>query len=552
MKRLLQLSILFITILFISSCGSDSGGPNPEITSVQPESGPPGTSVTIAGKGFRPHGEMNVTFGGSSATLISATEDQIQTEVPDGLSEGSAPVEVSVEGETASGPSFMVEAKAPGISSVEPDSGTVGTEVTIKGMNFSATASENSISFDGTSAQVKGAAQDQLITEVPQGATDGPIEVTVKQKSTTGPDFDVITDGVLEVHTNTTGDDQDSDRYDMFIDGTDVASIANSGIATFPEIEQGSHDLELSDIASNCSVQGQNPRSVTISAGDTTSTTFDVSCQTVADGKIAFTSDRDGDVEVFMMNTDGSSPTKLTNNTAGDISGPISPNGTKIAFVSDRSGSAAHLYVMDADGSNVQQLTSSGAQVIPTGSMSWSPDGSTLVFVDDRSGNDEIYSIGADGSGEQRLTNNSAADTHPHWSPDGSKIVYSSETDGDSEIYTMNPDGTGRQKLTDDTDYNGTARWAPDGSKIAFASDRSGNTNLHIMNADGTGVQQVTSTTAEDGFPSWSPDGSELSFYSMRSGNAEVYKINADGSGTPINLTAHSAVDYIPYWSPVE
>ncbi|MDZ7682282.1 MAG: IPT/TIG domain-containing protein [Fodinibius sp.] len=114
MNKLLQLSILFITMLLLASCGSDSGGPNPEITRVQPESGPPGTSVTIAGKGFRPKGDMSVTFGGTAATLTSATEDQIQTEVPEGLSEGSAPVEVSVEGVTASGPSFMVEAKAPG------------------------------------------------------------------------------------------------------------------------------------------------------------------------------------------------------------------------------------------------------------------------------------------------------------------------------------------------------------------------------------------------------------------------------------------------------
>ncbi|NIT60725.1 MAG: hypothetical protein GWN00_32335, partial [Aliifodinibius sp.] len=91
MKKLLQLSTLFITMLLLASCGSDSGGPNPEVTSVQPESGPPGTSVTIAGKGFRPKGEMSVTFGGTAATLISATEDQIQTEVPESLAEGSAP-----------------------------------------------------------------------------------------------------------------------------------------------------------------------------------------------------------------------------------------------------------------------------------------------------------------------------------------------------------------------------------------------------------------------------------------------------------------------------
>ncbi|WP_170245631.1 DUF5050 domain-containing protein [Fodinibius salinus] len=291
---------------------------------------------------------------------------------------------------------------------------------------------------------------------------------------------------------------------------------------------------------------------MTITAGDTTSTSFTVECQAVADGKIAFSSNRDGDTEVFLMNTDGSSPTKLTDNTAADFAGPISPDGTKVAFTSDRGGSTTHLYVMDADGANVQQLTAAGAQVVPTDIASWSPDGSELAFVDSRSGNNEIYTIGADGSGEQRLTNNSARDAFPHWSPDGSKIVYASNTDGDYEIYTMNPDGTGRQQLTSDSYNNATPRWSPDGSTIVFDSNRSGNQLLYTMNPDGTGVQQLTNDPATDAYPSWSPDGSELAFTSYRDGNGEIYKINADGSGIPTNLTANGAGDLIPYWSPVE
>ncbi|WP_281289668.1 LpqB family beta-propeller domain-containing protein [Fodinibius salinus] len=329
--------------------------------------------------------------------------------------------------------------------------------------------------------------------------------------------------------------------------------MPSSGRVTLAGLSEGDVDAKLSGIAGNCSVNGSNPQTVTITAGDTTSTSFAVSCQTVADGQIAFISDRDGDGEVFLMNTDGSSPTKLTDNSDTDFAGPISPTGTKIAFVSDRGGSTTHLYVMNADGSNVQQLTSSGASVnLLLAGISWSPDGSTLAFVDSRSGNGEVYTIGADGSGEQRLTNNSATDTWPHWSPDGSKILYASDTDGDYEIYTMNTDGTGRQQLTTDSDNNGMARWSPDGSKVAFASNRSGNLEIYTMNPDGTGVQQVTSDPGSDEFPSWSPDGSELAFYTDRAGNDEVYKINADGSGIPTNLTANNASDVNPYWSPVE
>ncbi|TYP91292.1 protein of unknown function (DUF5050) [Fodinibius salinus] len=364
-------------------------------------------------------------------------------------------------------------------------------------------------------------------------------------------DNDEPTTGAVEVTTNSTGDDIDADGYTVNAGGTSQ-SVSASGTVTLAGLSEGDVDAQLSGVAGNCSVSGSNPQTVTITAGDTTSTSFAVSCQTVADGQIAFTSGRDGDGEVFLMNTDGSSPTKLTDNSDADFAGPISPTGTKIAFVSNRGGSGYHLYVMDADGSNIQQLTSSGAQVVLTGGVSWSPDGSSLAFVDGRSGNNEIYTIGADGSGEQRLTNNSAADNFPHWSPDGSKVLYTSATDGDQEIYTMNPDGTGRQQLTTDTDANLTPRWSADGSKIAFSSDRSGNNELYTMNTDGTGVQQVTSDPGTDIYPSWSPDGSELAFYTGRDGDVEVYKINADGSGIPTNLTANSTGDLIPYWSPVE
>ncbi|MDZ7657899.1 IPT/TIG domain-containing protein [Fodinibius sp.] len=549
MNKLLQLSILFITILLLASCGSDSGGPNPEITSVQPESGPPGTSVTIAGKGFRPKGDMNVTFGGTAATLTSATEDQIQTEVPEGLSEGSAPVEVSVEGVTASGPSFIVEAKAPGISSVEPDSGTVGTEVTIKGMNFSATASENSITFNGTQATIKSASEDELITEVPQGAADGPMEVTVKQKSTTGPDFDVIMDGTLEVHTNTTGSDKDDNRYDLSIDGDAPSSVANSGIATFPDIEQGSHQLELSAIAENCSVQGQNPRTINITAGDTTSTSFDIKCQAVINDRIAFQTTRGSVADIYLMDPDGSNQQALTNDPATDYLPQISYSGTRVLFASYRNGNF-NLFIVNADGSNIRQVTNSSGD---TFNGSWAPDDSKIVFGDNRSGNEEIYTIAPDGSNEQLLTNTSANEKDPSWSPDGSKIVFvSKKTNTSFNIYTMNPDGSNEKQLTSTNSSDTNPVWSPDGSKIAFTSSRDGNKEIYVINADGSSPQRITKNSASDEYPSWSRNGSEIIFDSDRDGNDEIYKINADGTGSPVNLSNNSADERFPDWSPVK
>ncbi len=551
MKKLLQLTSLFITMLFITSCGSDSGGPNPEITNVQPESGPPGTSVTIGGKGFRPKGEMSVTFGGTAATLISATEDQIQTEVPEGLSEGSAPVNVSVEGVTASGPSFMVEAKAPGISSVKPDSGTVGTEVAIKGMNFSSSASEVSISFAGTAAQVKDATEDQLITEVPEGATDGPVEVVVKQKSTTGPDFDVITDGVLEVITENSGPDQDPDGYELLVDGSGSNSIGINDTLYIPALAEGVHDIELKDVAQKCALSGSNPRSVNITAGDTTSTVLDVFCQQPKlVNKIVFNSDRDGDDEIYVMDPDGSNIKKLTDNDTFDGRPVVSNDGTKIAFQSRRNSNPTDLYIMDADGSDVRKVTDTSGG---TYGFSWSPDDSQIVYLDTESGGFEIYTINADGSGRTRLTNNSSDDLNPSWSPDGSRIVFNSDRNSNNHIFSMDPDGSDVKQLTSGLTLNADPSWSPNGSKITFTSNRAGGFAIHVMDPDGSNIQQVTTASSStDLYPNWSPDGTEIVFETDRDGNSEIYKIAADGSGNALNLTKNPAIDRDPFWSPVK
>ncbi len=550
MKRPIQLLILLIT-LFLISCGGDNGTPNPAIDGIQPESGPPGTMVTINGSGFSPEAANNaVTFDGTQAPVNNATESTIETQVPKGLSTGSVQIEVTVGDQTVTGPGFMVEQSAPGISSVEPDSGTAGTKVRITGMNFSSNAAEVDITFDGTNAPVNGAAQDQLMTEVPQGATDGPIEVTVKQKSTTGPDFDVITEGTMEVITSTSGQDQDPDGYTINVDGSASESTGNNDTKYFTKLEEGNHEAELSGIADNCSVLGKNPRNLSITAGDTTSTTFELDCIPVAQNKIAFASNRDGDLEIFTMNADGSDQQNLSNIVSTEYYPAISHDGTKVAYYSTRNTQTGELFVMNVDGSNVQQVTNTAGDPLY---YSWSPDDSKILFQDDRgSNNDEIFVINADGSGLTQITDNASFDRYPSWSPDGNKIAFASNRDGDAEIYTINPDGTNLQKLTDNISRDYAPRWSPDGSKIAITTDRDGNDEIYTLDADGSNPQRISNSSASDQFASWSPDGSELVFQTDRDGNSEVYRINADGSGSPINLTTNSARDEVPFWSPVQ
>ncbi len=115
-----------------------------------------------------------------------------------------------------------------------------------------------------------------------------------------------------------------------------------------------------------------------------------------------------------------------------------SPEQTKIAFVSDRDGNV-EIYVMNADGSEQINLTNNPAS---DWFPSWSPDGKKIVFNSDRDGNYEFYVMNADGSEQKRLTNNRAYDWSSSCSPDGKKIVFTSVRDWISEIYVMNADGS--------------------------------------------------------------------------------------------------------------
>lgn len=531
------------------SCGSDSGGPNPEITGIQPDSGPPGTMVTINGSGFSPEASNNsVSFGGTPAPVNSASESSIETQVPDGLSSGSVQIEVTVSDQTATGPGFMVEQSAPGISSVQPDSGTVGTSVTINGMNFSATASENTIEFNGTQAPVNSAAEDQLTTEVPQGATDGPITVTVKQKSSTGPDFDVITDGTLEVITKTSGDDQDSNGYEILLDGGNNTSAEVSDTVYFANLEEGDYQAEIDDIKVNCETQSQNQRRVTITAGDTTTTTFDVNCKAQIKNKIAYSTDVDGDDEISLISPTGMFSQLLTDNTEKDRYPVISNDGTRIAFVSHRSGDD-ELYIMDADGNNVTQLTTS---MVGVQAASWSPDDSKIAFSSIHSGNYELYTVDVQTGDITRVTDDPADDEDPSWSPDGSKLAFTADRDGDTEIYTIEPDGSNVQRITDNSDAEGDPSWSPDGSKIAFYSSRDGNLEIYSMDADGSNPTRITLDSGSDSHPRWSPDGTELVFQTNRSGDFDILRINADGSGSASAVLDGSYSTLDPHWSPIE
>lgn len=267
---------------------------------------------------------------------------------------------------------------------------------------------------------------------------------------------------------------------------------------------------------------------------------------TLADTKIVFESNRDGNQEIYTCNSDGTNQTRLTNSPSVDWGACWSPDGSKIAFSSFRDGNY-EIYTMNADGTAQTRLTNTiGLEFNPK----WSPDGTKIAFYSDRDGNGEIYSMKADGTSQTRLTNNASYDAEPCWSPNSNQIVFTSQRDGNSEIYRMNANGTGQTRLTNNVASDVTPSWSPDGTRISFTTVRDGNYEIYVMNTDGSSQTRVTNSPTTDQDSVWSPDGTKLAFTSLREGDEDIFTANVfGGAETNISSAGDSAIDIRPAWS---
>ena len=171
-------------------------------------------------------------------------------------------------------------------------------------------------------------------------------------------------------------------------------------------------------------------------------------------GKIAFTAASN----IHTINPDGSGLADLTAGPGDNFNPAWSPDGRQLAFTSNRDGNY-EIYVMNADGSNQRRITFDPAT---DAEPSWSPDGQRIVFETNRDGNYELYVMDADGSNQARLTNTPQTEGSPAWSPDGRKIAF--DEGGSAGIFVMNADGSGRTRLGTIGTY--MPNWSPDGREI--------------------------------------------------------------------------------------
>lgn len=183
------------------------------------------------------------------------------------------------------------------------------------------------------------------------------------------------------------------------------------------------------------------------------------------DSSLLLTLSQEGSPDIFRMTADGKSVSPLTHgpNRSMNVEPAVSPDGTKVAFSSDRAGRPA-IYVMNIDGSGAKRLTFAGKY---NASPSWSPDGKTIAFAGDDKGHFDIFTMSPDGSNLKRLTDatkssgKAANNESPSWSPDGRHILFTSDRTGHYQLYIVSPDGTNERRITSDNFNWDKPKWSP-------------------------------------------------------------------------------------------
>ncbi|HEY8256416.1 MAG TPA: hypothetical protein VIG08_02050 [Gemmatimonadales bacterium] len=398
-----------------------------------------------------------------------------------------------------------------------------------------------------------------------------------------GSDLTEPTTGTLHITTSTSGAELDPDGYIVQIDAGPTQAITISGELSVTA-DSGGHAIRLDGVAANCTVSGDNPRSVTVADDQTTEVAFAIACAATlpGTGSAAVTTATTGtllDPDGYALSVDGGQSQPIGSNatlavqslsvgshsaalsgvasncsadaaeqtfqvTAG-ASTPVTFNvvcaATRIAFSSNAPGLQA-VFVVNPDGTGIKNLTPDGTfESTPV----WSPDGTKLLF----SMEDGLHVMNADGSDAHRIAGNDVGVIEYRWSPNGASIAFVAlvrdGADVFGDLWVMNADGTNNKMLAPKSEQ---PTWAPDSRRIAYAST-SDLLDMHIrmINSDGTGDVRITPEGTQAFQPDWSPDGTQIAFVTL--GENDILLINPDGSGV-VNLTQGQAEDDSPTWSP--
>jgi len=247
-------------------------------------------------------------------------------------------------------------------------------------------------------------------------------------------------------------------------------------------------------------------------------------------GRIAF----DNHDDVWTIDADGTDLTRLTDSPGFDFDPSWSPDGTRIAYRSERGGET-EIWTMNADGTDRRRLT---AGLSPA----WSPDGGLIAFAGPSGHSGIVTLIRPDGTGLRQLPHTEGGE-YPSWSPDGTRIAFNSNLSGDHVMSIAHVDGSNVVDLSS-VGEGWQVAWSPDGQFILFTSHRDytdHNTDVYVMRPDGSDVRRLTQQRAYT--PAWSPDGEHIVFSAPG-----LFVMNPDGTGVtplPTNVGETSLPDWV-------
>ncbi len=277
---------------------------------------------------------------------------------------------------------------------------------------------------------------------------------------------------------------------------------------------------------------------------------------------IVYSSIQPSNWDLYLFESPGSEPRRLTTDPGLDYNGVISPDGRWVVFTSERKGNP-DLYVLDLEGHAEARPLIHGPAMEDAAAIS--PDGRRLLFVSTRSGNADIFVMPfqpgdpAAAGAAKNLTRHAAGDYNPAFSPDGTRILFSSSRDASvaattsaslpatylaSELYVMHADGTDVRRLTRHESWDGAPAWTPDGQAVVFYSQRDGEPRIYRTGIDGGGPEPISAEDEAALSPTFKPDG-RLAFTARRDDRWAIVTTRLDGSD--LRIESDAARDY---WAP--
>ncbi len=263
--------------------------------------------------------------------------------------------------------------------------------------------------------------------------------------------------------------------------------------------------------------------------------------KTIFTSKVVFTSNRNGNEEIYFMDYDGKRQKRVTHNDYIDMLPTWSIDNEKILYTAYKKGQP-DLFMF--------HLYTGKSELVATGqanySADWSREGDKIVYTSTRSGNAEIYIKDMKTRKEKRLTFNRVIDTSPCWSPSAREVAFVSNRGGSAQVYIMDAEGSNVRRITSEGTRHDSPEWSPDGTQLAYTLMIGGGIDIYIYNLKNNSIVKLTEDNRRNENPSWSPDGRHIIFSSNRNGGYQLFSIDYDGAN--LKQLTRSGENKMPCW----